>query len=312
MNKCFDRLALGSDIPRSRAQYVVRALSRALVAVLGLNRSGFITTEIVQAIHPVAKIRTRHGVLLCRGGHGRLRWRAETFHTEEPETIAWLDTLEASDVLWDIGANVGLYSIYGAKFRGCQVVAIEPESQNYALLVDNIALNGVGDRCCPACIALTDQGGLRHLRVRYITKGGAYNLFEAAPGHGEDGEGQPLPSSVAALRDAAGVAVKQLVFGASLDELVFEHHLPLPTHLKIDVDGREPEIIDGAARILDAETLRSILIELNRNSPRDMAIVSILTRHGFRMVSERSTWLSRMDRTRADELPTTNVIFSRA
>lgn len=126
----FDPGAIGSDIPRSRKQYLERTVARLLVKALRLNAPGSMTTEIVQAVNPIARIRTDHGELLCRCGHGRLLWLARTFHEEEPETIAWLDSLETTDVLWDIGSYVGLFSIYAAKFRRCRVVSIEPESQN--------------------------------------------------------------------------------------------------------------------------------------------------------------------------------------
>ena len=134
-------------------------------------------TEFAQSIDPVIEVSTKHGSMLCRGGHGRLLWRARSFHEEEPETLRWLDELDVDDVLWDVGANVGMYSLYAGKFRGCRVVAFEPEAQNYALLVDNFALNGLGDRCFPVMTALYDSDGFGYLDVRYVTKGGAYNHF---------------------------------------------------------------------------------------------------------------------------------------
>lgn len=307
MEKQFDPSAVGSDIARSRTQYGARVFSRLVVSALGLNRAGFLSTEIVQAIQPVVRIPTRHGLLLCRGGHGRLVWQARNFHTEEPETVTWLDSLQPNDVLWDVGANVGLYAIYAAKFRSCTVIALEPESQNYALLVENIALNGVGERCFPACVAVANRVSLGRLQVRYLTKGGAYNLFEAQPR--EHGDPRELPPSIRAVADDKRT-VEQWIFGVSLDALL-KQAVPPPTHLKIDVDGLEPDIIDGASQLLSSPTLRSIVIELNKKSPLDLRIPDILAGYGFRLLSERSNWLSRRDRTRESDIPTTNMIFSR-
>ena len=42
-------------------------------------------------------------------------FRATTFETKEPETLEWIDTIPKNSVLWDIGANVGLYSLYAAR-----------------------------------------------------------------------------------------------------------------------------------------------------------------------------------------------------
>lgn len=309
MKKCFDSSVIGSDHPRSFKQFLRRKCAGILVKIMGLNSPGVFSTEIVQEIEPVAKISTRHGDMHCMCGHGRLLWRVKTFFTEEPQTIEWLDNLKKEDTLWDVGANVGLYSIYAAKFAKCKVLSFEPESQNYALLVRNIALNSIGDLCMPSNIAITNQTGMGHLNVRYITQGGAYNMFETAeepnrtdasvPGNGTGGNGNGSSS------------VKQLVHGVSLDDLVLKYGYEPPTHLKIDVDGLEPWIIEGSLRLLGLESLRSILIEINRNSERDMMIPDILSKHGFELVSERSNWLSREDSTKEHEMPTTNMIFSK-
>jgi FkbM family methyltransferase len=276
-----------------------------------LNRPNSFNTELVQAIQPVATIKTRHGDLLCKCGHGRLLWRAETFHTEEPETVRWLDSINQDDCLWDVGANVGLYSVYAARFRKCRVYAFEPESQNFALLVENIALNQVGENCQPACLAISEKTGLGNLRVRYVTKGGAYNLFDTPDS--DLAKEKDLPESIkAVMKDTSEKSsLRQMVWGISLDDLFIRHKLEAPTHLKIDVDGLEPWIIQGGQALLEQKRLRTILIEINKKSNRDMAIPDILAGKGFQLASERCNWLSRDDRTKEEVLPATNMIFSR-
>ena len=266
--------ALGSDVARSRRQFLARKVATAIVGVLRLNRCGFLATEIVQAINPVISIDTAHGPLHCRGGHGRLVWRAQTFHTEEPETIRWLDSIGRNDVYWDIGANVGLYAIYVAKFRGCRVVAFEPEAQNYALLIENLVLNEVAsDKMLAGSLALGDHPGVGTLQVRYLTKGGAYNLFRSTSVR----EAETPESFRAASDDAAGTGYGQLVYGATIDDLVVNQGLPAPTHIKIDVDGNEPAIIAGCRDLLKSAKLRSLLVEINKKSPADLAIIDTLS-----------------------------------
>lgn len=307
MGKPFDSAAIGSDVARSRRQHLARRAAHAFISLFGLNRPGLFATEVAQAINPVARIETPHGTLLCKGGHGRLVWRAFSFFTEEPETIAWLDTLKPGDVLWDIGANVGLYAIYAAKFRGCRSIAFEPESQNFALLVENVALNQLGDRCLPIGVAVSQRTGLGKLRVRYVTKGGAYNLFQE-----ESDGGGALPESFQAAQGYDHFdGFNQGIFGCSIDDLVERFNLEPPTHIKIDVDGIEPQIIAGATNALRSPRLRSLLIELNTKSAADMAVPDILAEHGFQVASRRSNWEGREDQTRAADLPADNVIFYR-
>jgi FkbM family methyltransferase len=302
----YDRTALGSDVARSRKQALARSAAHIVVKMLGLNKPGLLATEIVQAIAPVARVDTAYGPLLLRSGHGRLAWRARTFFTEEPDTIRWLDSLKAADVLWDVGANVGLYALYAAKFCHCRVFAFEPESQNYALLLDNMALNDVGDRVEAACIALSDSEAFGHLAVPFITKGGAYNLFAASAAESD------VPESVRAQRMFSKERpVRQLSFGCSIDGLIARRGFEPPTHLKIDVDGIEYKIIEGARQTLDNPRLRSVLIELNEKSPHDAEVPGILARHGFRLVNRRSVWDTKPDTTRKADMPAYNAIFER-
>jgi len=306
VQKAYDSAALGSDVARTRKQYLARRLASSVVAVLRLNRPGLLTTEIVQAINPVATVETPYGPLLCKAGHGRLLWRARSFYSAEPDTVAWLDRLTPNDVYWDIGANVGLYAVYAAKFRGCRTVAFEPESQNYALLVENIVMNGVSSNCLPASIAVADRNGVNRLRVRYITKGGAFNMFQS----GSEDDAPPA-SFQAAQQYERHEGFEQLVFGCSVDELVTSHGLPAPTFIKLDVDGLEPNIIAGAVHTISSGSLRSILVELNTKSAADMAVPSLLAQHGFRQTTVSNNWDSRVDKTRATDLPALNMIFDR-
>lgn len=292
--KAYDPSAIGSDIPRTFQQYLARTFAKFLIRLSGLNRPNFLSTEIVQQIYPVCSIPTKFGVIRCKCGHGRLRWRATTFYTEEPETIKWLDSLAQDDLLWDIGSNVGLYAIYAAKKTGCRVLAVEPESQNYAILIENIALNNLQDYIGATNFAITSKFCVGRLEVHDITKGGAYNQF--------------LPG-ISPGKNKNGVPISQLQIGVSLNDLVSRFNLPVPTHVKIDVDGNEPDIIAGAGEVLKHNRCRSILMEIQRDDPQSLAIVDKLKEYGFRILSQRSNWESRSNRAREKEHPAINIIF---
>lgn len=281
---------------------MARRYASWVIAALGLNRQGFLSTEIVQQIRPICTTPTRSGPLRCVAGHGRLRWRALTFYTEEPQTITWLDSLKEHDLLWDVGANVGLYAIYAAKVARCKVVAFEPEAQNYALLLENIVLNGVQALVDATNLPVTRQTGFGRLHVHALTKGGAYNQFELSGSAASGGDGDRLPSSI---------PVTQVQLGVSLDDLITTFQFPCPTHIKVDVDGNEPDIIAGAQRVLAHPRCRSVLVEVRQDDAAHQRIIKVLQGLGYRCVSQQNNWDFRANREREHQHPALNMIFTK-
>ena len=75
----------------------------------------------------------------------------------ERETLRWINDMKPGSTLVDVGANVGMYSIFAAT-RGVEVIAIEPEATNYSTLVTNIRANRLEDMVttvCGGCTAST-------------------------------------------------------------------------------------------------------------------------------------------------------------
>jgi FkbM family methyltransferase len=201
-------------------------------------------------------------------------FRADTYATKEPETLDWLDTeLRPHDVLWDIGANIGLYSLYAAKrCPEARIYAFEPESLNFSQLQRNLALN----RCVnvlPHRLCIADHVRLGLLHVSKREAGASLYSF-----------GRPEPWS-----EAGGGS--QECQAVSIDALVVEENWPCPTLLKIDVDGLEQEILDGAWKTLQSGRIRSILIEVD--APKGEALTWAehwLAPFGYRL-ARTSTWV---------------------
>src|SRR3954452_22972396 len=188
---------------------------------------------------------------------------------KEPWTVEWIESLGAGDVLYDIGANVGVYSLIAAKRpRGAlRVLAFEPGYANFAALCTNIALNGVGDDVTPLPITLGSE-----------TRLGRFRYSDVAPG---------AALHAGAVDDVDVEAVfEQPVLVYRLDELVERFALPGPGHLKIDVDGAELAVLQGAAGLLGSPSLRTVLVELSQRE--DRAVDELLTAHGLRRTDEFS------------------------
>ena len=200
-------------------------------------------------------IQTRHGpirTLPLRGPH--LAAAAIGFDEEEPETLGWIDGFASGDVLYDVGAATGLFSMYAALRPGVSVYAFEPKATSFGVLIEHLALNGLGERVFPLCLALSDKGEATRLTLSTLAAGSGGNSVGGAP----DQFG--LTHSV----------FSQGVLAYRLDDLIAAFALPPPTHLKIDVDGVEGLILAGAPRTLSG--VKSVLIEVEGENAREAAI----------------------------------------
>lgn len=195
------------------------------------------------------------------------KWRVDSLFEKEPVTIKWIAGFSPQDVFVDVGANVGMYTVWAAKTRGVKVFAFEPEAQNYSLLNRNIVLNDIGDRVRAYCLGLSDQAGYSELHLSELKAGGSCHSL----GESVDFRHQPMRP-----------AYSQGSVAARLDDLVAAGTVPLPTHIKVDVDGFEPKVIAGARRVLTDRGVRSLLIETNPNLSDHVEMVAELEAIGFR------------------------------
>jgi FkbM family methyltransferase len=198
-------------------------------------------------------------------------YRRQATAAKEPFTVTWLEeSLRDGGVLYDIGANVGGYSlIAAAQGDAVRVVAFEPAYKNYAAICDNVVVNGFADRVVPVPLALGRETGLATFRHRRLIVGGARHDSRAEPG---ELDWQP--------------EYEQPVLGAALDDVVRWFGLPAPTHAKVDVDGAEVEVFAGAAQTLASPTLRSILVEMADDRSD---IECVLLAAGFRLQRTHET-----------------------
>ena len=212
--------------------------------------------------------------------------RARESYRREQVTMYWLrEIVMAGDVLYDIGANVGAYSLYaGKKMKGSQnnvlglVYAFEPAFSNFFPLCRNIELNGLNDVVVPFPIGFGEKRYEADFFLRTTSTGSAL--------HGLD-----EPNSEGKTFDPA---FKQGISVVSIDEFVRNDNVRFPNHIKIDVDGSEQRIINGAKHIFSDQRLKSIMIEINEDIYGD-EIDQFITAQGFELTKmekwgERNTY----------------------
>jgi FkbM family methyltransferase len=223
--------------------------------------------RVSEALVPRQRIDTRHGPLVFVTVHPQALEYPRDFETREPETLAWIDAFETPCSFWDIGANIGVFTLYAGLRPGIEVLAFEPAAASYAALCRNIEANALADRVKAFCVALSDRTELGRLNLSGTNAASVFNAFDSAT----DCFGKPIE-----------IVFRQGMLGFSIDDFRRLFRLPAPNYLKIDVDSTEERVLAGAAQTLRAPELRSVLIELERaRTARNERLAALLTAAGL-------------------------------
>ena len=193
-------------------------------------------------------------------------FRARTLITKEPETISWLRGFEKGSIFYDVGANVGVYTLFASLISGAKTYSFEPSSSNFVTLVKNINMNGIQKVAIPYCIGLDNKTAFTRLYMP--------NLDLGSSGHS-------VGKAVDPLLKPAEFPFSQGIFSATLDDLIEKWDFPVPNYIKIDVDNIEHKIIEGAFNLLQNRTLKSVLIEMNTQKEKGVEILKTFEQFGF-------------------------------
>lgn len=199
------------------------------------------------------------------------KYRVNTFLTKEPETLEWLNRIPSGSVVWDIGANVGLYTCYAAGVRKCRVFAFEPSVLNLELLARNIHVNNLSEVVTIVPLPLSDRLSFSTLNMSSMDWGGAKSTFKETYGN----DGRPMDT-----------VLKVPTIGLSMVEMVELLKIPQPDYIKMDVDGIEHLILGAGGAVLRGA--KEILVEINDDfqEQADMAR-DYLHAAGFKMLEKR-------------------------
>jgi FkbM family methyltransferase len=188
-------------------------------------------------------------------------------------TLSWIDSFSSEDVFYDIGANVGIYSLYAAKKMAVNSIAFEPNPFSHGVLAKNIGLNQIGDKVMPLSIAVGEKTEQAKFGLSGMEAGSVGNAI--------------------AETENAGEALTLGVLSIRLDELISAFSLPSPTHIKLDVDGLEAGILKGAKNTISQLSLCSVLVEFETHGVEGRRVIhQLLTDAGLEYDSTRHDYES--------------------
>lgn len=203
-------------------------------------------------LHVTTEVERKYRVHACR---------------KEPWTVEWLDGfVQAGDVLYDIGANVGAFTLIAAVGRGARAVAFEPSYATYGRLCENLQLNGCNAVVVPFPLPLADADGMTSLLYRSIEVGQSRHSLKTGWRFGQETKEGRYEQPMCTIR----LDTARALFG-----------WPEPNHVKLDVDGAELRVLKGAAETLRLPALRSLMAEVKLDLWDDVR--DFVTAAGFRV-----------------------------
>lgn len=236
-----------------------------------ISRDAWLKTAVVamESMDLTRNVATPRGPIKFWCDSETARIRARGMLIREPETLRWIEEMTSNDILLDIGCNVGVFTLYAAVASKARVIALDPLPFNISGLARNARLNQATDRISAFCVAMTDRTRISdlHMIPDASMTGGAGSSF-----------GQPIDNYGMEYEPEYRLAT----MGFSLDDFFSIFQLPMPTHLKMDIDGPPQFVLSGGERVLSSPTLRHAMCEITPGKDSFANFVKDMKRFGFR------------------------------
>lgn len=174
---------------------------------------------------------------------------------KEPFTVDWIRKIACKGVFYDVGANVGSYSLIAASLMSGsnKVVAFEPAYFNFYKLNENIRINNFNNRIIPLNIALTDKNVVEQMFFSRIDDGASLHML-----------GKKTKSFTHSIP----------VLCMTFDEVIKRYSIPFPNHIKIDVDGYELVVLTGGKKTFRHPQVKSVMIEVNEANKKQASRIN--------------------------------------
>ncbi len=247
---------------------LLASVIRGGLGAVGAFKRDTMLSILAEKLVPIASVSAQGKSMRFWGFGGWPLYRGRSVIQKEKLTIEWINGFEDGTVFWDIGSNVGVFSVYAALIKGAQVYSFEPSSANVAVQTKNIEINGLDHAITLLPIALSDRTQIDMLNMIATQAGNTGGQFGQA---------------------SEGAVFKQACLGFSFDGFIEAFNPPFPAYIKIDVDGIELLILKGADKSLKRPELKSIILEADNRDDSFDEIHAFLKGYGFSPVQSEET-----------------------
>jgi FkbM family methyltransferase len=228
---------------------------------------GRIALYAIPSVRWIVKIRGI-GPMSINLRRNRSYWLRDPLYHESFMLGAMQQLIRPNDIVFDVGANIGLYARFMIQhFGASRVIAFEPMTLNLGLLYQNIRRGNCQDRVEVIGAALADYDGTEEFQIDDISSASGTLNVVTRGGSSEARQQYGLPP------------VTETVTVARLDTMVEGGFLPVPNVIKVDVEGAEERVLRGATRTLEKHS-PTLAIEFH-GAKETRAVVRFLLHIGY-------------------------------
>ncbi|PJB71159.1 MAG: hypothetical protein CO093_05740, partial [Alphaproteobacteria bacterium CG_4_9_14_3_um_filter_47_13] len=200
----------------ARIADVMSQCLKTALSPLGVARKQTMLSVLAESLVPVIEVRTKNQKNIKFWGQGGWSlYRGRSVLDKEPLTIRWIDGFAKDSLFWDIGANIGAYTIYAAAAKEIRTCCFEPSASNYAVLCKNIELNKADHLVTSFPIAFSAETKIDYLNMVATASGNTGGQFASAEGRNTN-------------------IFRQSCLGFTIDDFIASYKMPVPNHIKID------------------------------------------------------------------------------
>jgi FkbM family methyltransferase len=201
--------------------------------------------------------------------------RAVRFGTNKKDLLwKWINWIDNKSVVYDIGSANGLEGLSLAHLKSAHVHFIEPYTPSIETILKTIYLTKlIKNKAIKSEVihaACTNKEDYKRLSMH----------AQPTPGETRNTYGDRKDYEEGGGRDRKKVIISQWIKGISIDSLNYNYKLKSPEYVKIDVDGHETLVINGALKTIKSKTVKSWAIEIT-GEERIKSITNIMKKNGY-------------------------------
>lgn len=201
-------------------------------------------------------------IIYCYPDSTSSMWLIYSYFYDKKEFMFLSKYLKNTDIVFDVGANIGIYSLWISKFvTEGKIIAFEPDPKNYQRCQEQLLNNKLGQVVLED-IALSSENG----KLKFST--------------GKDMENHLL-LDIQEIDNETTIQVES----KKMDLYCEDKNITAIDFIKIDVEGAEKFVFEGASQLLNSQKIKCILFEVNQQKEKfdtnDEQLMNILKKAGY-------------------------------